>query len=561
MLTGPGGAFEVVEEDVLGMPMKVYRQRMKSLREVSRLASLRGDSDEFLVYADRRIGFGSFVSQADAVGTALAKEWGVSKGDRVAVLAANSPEWCQTFWSAVDMGAVLVGLNGWWSTDEILYGIRDSGSTVLVADRRRFERIAAHLDELPDLEAVFLTDADPSDVGGDARVHRYEDLVESGTGLEPIEPDIDEDDPAVIFYTSGTTGRPKGAISTHRSMLANLQNSLYIVFASALANPERSLLPSDGKATGLLTSPLFHVSGCHSGLVIGLAGGIKLVMVPGKFDPITAMRLIQEEKVTVWTTVPTMVWRVVDDPARFDFNLSSVRSVTYGGSPSGAELQRRVQECFPNVRTVGNAYGLTETSSLVTINTGDDIEMHPESVGRALPIVQLKVIGEDGTDLASNRIGEICVRGPLLMPGYWSKPEETAEVLSGGWLRTGDLGYLDNDGFLYVTDRAKDMIIRGGENVYCVEVEDRLGQHPAVLEAAVIGVPHQTLGEEVKAIVRVEPDATVNEVDIRQWVAAGLASFKVPAYVELTYLPLPRTETGKILKNVLRGEAEAPGTA
>ncbi len=443
----------------------------------------------------------------------------------------------------------------------ILYGIRDSGSTVLVADRRRFERIAAHLDELPDLEAVFLTDADPSDVGGDARVHRYEDLVESGTGLEPIEPDIDEDDPAVIFYTSGTTGRPKGAISTHRSMLANLQNSLYIVFASALANPERSLLPSDGKATSLLTSPLFHVSGCHSGLVIGLAGGIKLVMVPGKFDPITAMRLIQEEKVTVWTTVPTMVWRAVDDPARFDFNLSSVRSVTYGGSPSGAELQRRVQECFPNVRTVGNAYGLTETSSLVTINTGDDIEMHPESVGRALPIVQLKVIGEDGTDLASNRIGEICVRGPLLMPGYWSKPEETAEVLSGGWLRTGDLGYLDNDVFLYVTDRAKDMIIRGGENVYCVEIEDRLGQHPAVLEAAVIGVPHQTLGEEVKAIVRVEPDATVNEVDIRQWVAAGLASFKVPAYVELTYLPLPRTETGKILKNVLRGEAEAPGTA
>jgi len=556
MLTRPGGAFEVVEEEVLGTTMKVYRQRMRSLREITRLAALREAGEEFIVYEDRRIDFSTFVKEADAVGAALAKEWDVDKGDRVAVLSANNPEWCTTLWSSVDMGAILVGLNGWWNTEEILFGLRDSAAKVLVADRARFERIADQLDPLPDLEAVFLVDAYPEEVGGDSRVHSFADLLEAGRGLDAYEPPIEEDDPAVIFYTSGTTGKPKGAISTHRSMIANLQNSLYIVFASALANPERAIISADLKPTGLLSAPLFHVSGCHSGLVIGLAGGIKLVMVPGRFEPVKALELIEREKVTVWTAVPTMVWRVVEDPARFDYDLSSVRSVSYGGSPSGSELQRRVQETFPNVRSIGNAYGLTESSSAATINTGDDIELHPESVGRPLPVVDIRVVDEQGVSLAPGRIGEIVIKGPIVMPGYWNNPEATAEVIKDSWLHTGDLGYLDSEGFLYITDRAKDMIIRGGENVYCVEIENRLEQHPAVLEAAVIGVPHPTLGEEVKAIVRVEPDATVSAADIQQWVAAGLASFKVPAYVELTYTPLPRNPSGKILKNLLRGSGE-----
>ncbi len=556
MLTRPGGAFEVVEEEVLGTTMKVYRQRMRSLREITRLAALREAGEEFIVYEDRRIDFSTFVKEADAVGAALAKEWDVDKGDRVAVLSANNPEWCTTLWSSVDMGAILVGLNGWWNTEEILFGLRDSAAKVLVADRARFERIADQLDSLPDLEAVFLVDAYPEEVGGDSRVHSFADLLEAGRGLDAYEPPIEEDDPAVIFYTSGTTGKPKGAISTHRSMIANLQNSLYIVFASALANPERAIISADLKPTGLLSAPLFHVSGCHSGLVIGLAGGIKLVMVPGRFEPVKALELIEREKVTVWTAVPTMVWRVVEDPARFDYDLSSVRSVSYGGSPSGSELQRRVQETFPNVRSIGNAYGLTESSSAATINTGDDIELHPESVGRPLPVVDIRVVDEQGVSLAPGRIGEIVIKGPIVMPGYWNNPEATAEVIKDSWLHTGDLGYLDSEGFLYITDRAKDMIIRGGENVYCVEIENRLEQHPAVLEAAVIGVPHPTLGEEVKAIVRVEPDATVSAADIQQWVAAGLASFKVPAYVELTYTPLPRNPSGKILKNLLRGSGE-----
>ena len=556
-LTGPGGGFEVTHEHVKGNLMRVFKNRMKSLRDITDLAKMRGDSDEFIVYADRRIGFETFVNQSNAIGAALGKEFGLGQGDRLAVLSANNPEWCQSFWASVNMGAVLVGLNGWWNTDEIIYGLDDSGSKILVADSARFDRLAGELDKLKYLEAVFITDLEDTSSFGDARVMPFSSLLTLGTGLDCLVPPIDEDDPAVIFYTSGTTGRPKGAISTHRSMIANLQDSLFIVFSSALVNPERSLMPPSGKPVGLLTSPLFHVSGCHSGLVIGMATGLKLVMIPGKFEPEAAMKLIEQEHVSVWTAVPTMVWRVVEDPNRFSYDLSSVRSISYGGSPSGSELQRRIHETFPNVRSVGNAYGLTETSSAVTINTGDDIEIHPDSVGRALPVVEIKVVGDDGEEFGAGRVGEIHIRGPIIMPGYWNKPKETAEILSpDGWLRTGDLGYVDKDGFLFITDRIKDMIIRGGENVYCVEIENRLEQHPAVIEAAVIGVPHPTLGEEVKAIVRVEPGVTVSEQDIINWVAAGLAKFKVPTYVELTYTNLPRNASGKILKNILRGTGE-----
>jgi long-chain acyl-CoA synthetase len=313
---------------------------------------------------------------------------------------------------------------------------------------------------------------------------------------------------------------------------------------------------SAGQTVALFTSPLFHVSGCHSTLVVGLLAGLKLVMVEGRFDPANALGLIQEHKVALWATVPTMVWRVCEYPDRHDYDTSSVVSVAFGGSPSAEELQRKVHETFPNVTTTTNAYGLTESSSVATAISGQDAIDKPDSVGQPVPTLQLAIRDANGNAVPTGQTGEVTMYGPLIMAGYWNKPEATAETVRDGWLYTGDVGYVDDDGFLFITDRKKDMIIRGGENIYCVEIENRLVEHPAVADAAVIGVPHPELGEEVKAVVQVEPGESITEQEVRSWVAEGLANFKVPAYVEIQDEKLPRNASGKLLKNVLRGQGE-----
>jgi steroid-24-oyl-CoA synthetase len=557
-LTGPGGMFEVVTEDVLGRPTQVYAQRMPSLRSVAEVGAMRGDDQTFIVYGDRTYGFTTFVHTANGVAKALREQFGLQQGDRVAVLSQNNPEWCLTFWATVQQGCVLVGLNGWWTTDEIEYGLQDSGAKVLVADQKRFERIAGSLDAAPDLEHVFLIDCTPADVGlaDDARVHSFSELTQSPTA-DFSDADIAEDDAAVIFYTSGTTGRPKGAISTHRSMIANLQNTMYGAIAGSMVGG--SALPDAGAGqqnVSLFTSPLFHVSGCHSTLVVGLLAGLKLVMPEGRFTPETALELIQEHKVTVWATVPTMVWRVCEHPDRHDYDTSSVRSVAFGGSPSADELQRMIHDTFPNVGSTTNAYGLTETSSVATAISGQDAIDKPTSVGVPVPTVSVKIADDQGNEVGVGQTGEVCITGPILMKGYWNKPEATAEAIRDGWLHTGDLGHVDEDGFLYITDRKKDMIIRGGENIYSIEIEQRLVDHPEIADAAIYGVPHPELGEEVKATIQLEEGSKLSEQDVKQWVADGLAAFKVPAYVDLTFDKLPRNASGKLLKNVLRGEGD-----
>jgi long-chain acyl-CoA synthetase len=561
-LTGPGGAFEVVTESVNGVEMKVYKERLPHLRAIAEIALARGDEREFIVYGKERIGFATFFARANAVSAALHTEWGVGSGDRVAVLSANNPEWCISFWATVDLGAILVGLNGWWKSDEVIYGLQDSGSKVLIADRKRFERIADRLDECPDLEVVFLIDAHPADLGlDDPRLRRFAEL-EADLGAPLPDLPIDEDDAAVIFYTSGTTGKPKGAISTHRSMVANLQNTMFKAISGAMLEATAEPRPGGGPGAGsgdtvsLLTSPLFHVSGCHSSLVVGTLAGVKVVMTEGKFEPANVLQIIQDERVTVWATVPTMVWRVCEHPQRHDYDTSSVTMVAFGGSPSAEELQRKVFDTFPNVRATTNSYGLTESSSVATTINGDDSLRKPDSVGPPVPVVDIKIIDTAGREAPTGSPGEVLIKGPIIMPGYWGKPEATASTVIDGWLHTGDIGHVDDEGFLYITDRAKDMIIRGGENIYCVEIEQRLVDHPDVADAAVIGVPHPELGEEVKAIVQVAPGCSLTDDGIRTWVRDALADFKVPTYVELTTDKLPRNASGKLLKNVLRGEGE-----
>ncbi len=554
-LTGPGGQFEVEINLDRGYPLKQYVNRLPHLRSLAEIFGVAHGDKEFIVYGDRRIGYDEFLQQVNAASAALERA-GIAKGDRVAVLSENNPEWCTTFWATVDMGAILVGLNGWWNADEVLYGLNNSGSKVLVVDRRRFERISQELHNAPDVEHVYLIGASPSDfphTTGNAELHEFAELVQETAEGFPTT-DIAEADPAVIFYTSGTTGRPKGAISTHGNMVASLQNTLFSISLSAVINPQASVVTEGGQIVSLLTSPLFHVSGCHTVLVVGFTGGLRLVIPDGKVTPEKVFDVIEREQVTIWATVPTLIWRACQSESRHNHDVGSVRSVAFGGSPSAEELQLRVRETFPNVKATSNAYGLTESSSVATVLSAGATMDKVNSVGQAVPTVDIAIADADGKHLPPGSTGEVLIRGPIIMAGYWDNPEATARTIRDGWLHSGDVGHVDSDGYLFITDRATDMLIRGGENVYCVEIENRLVEHPEIADAAVIGVPHEELGEEVKAVLELTDGSTLSDEEIRQWVSETLAAFKVPAHIERHDGKLPRNASGKLLKNVLRGE-------
>jgi long-chain acyl-CoA synthetase len=538
-LISPDGPFEVVVEDVLGHPTQVYKQRMRSLRELMARNVARRDVD-WLVQGDRRFTFGEHDRQARALARSLA-DLGVQRGDRVALVSANVPEWVITFWAVAILGATLVPLNAWWKAEELDFGLVDSGAKVLIADARRLAVVADRLSQIPALAHVFEIGSEP-----------FSKLL---AGDDPGMPDapIDEDDLLAICYTSGTTGQPKGATLTHRQTIANLQNILALNAATPARTPA---LDAGMQSAALLVVPLFHVTGCLSTMTLNYATGGRLVLMPvGRFDPDVAMQVIEREKVTSIGGVPTIMWRILESPNLHKYDLSSVKRASYGGAPAAPELVERIEQVFPHMRkTLSTAYGLTETASVATAHSGDDYFAHPGSVGRAAPTVELRVVDDAGIDVPAGERGEIWIKGPTVMNrGYWNRPDANAASFSDGWFRTGDIGYLDADGFLYLVDRAKDMIIRAGENVYCVEVENVLFDHPDVVDAAVVGVPHKTLGEEVKAVVQLRAGASAGEDELRAFCRLHLADFKVPEYVEIRDQPLPRNPAGKVLKSLLRG--------
>jgi long-chain acyl-CoA synthetase len=552
-LTGPGAAFEIVREDVLGVDTQVYAQRMRSMRELMAQSSARADVD-FVVQgidAADRLTFGQHDARARAVASALAA-LGVGLGDRVALCSANNPDWVVTFWACALLGAVVVPLNAWWKAEELEFGLVDSEAKVLIADERRFGVIAPRLAQIPSVEHVFVIGGDSST---DARL--FSELAAGAAdGAEPPLDEIQEDDLLAIIYTSGTTGRPKGATLTHRQVIANLSNIIVLGVAAAMRGTPPPEAEAGIQSASLLVVPLFHVTGCLSTMTLSYATGAKVVLMPpGRFDPEVAMQLIEREKVTSIGGVPTVMWRILESPSLGKYDLSSVKRASYGGAPAAPELVERIEEVFPNLRkTLTTAYGLTETASVATAHGGDDYFAHPGSVGRAAPTVELRVVTEDGHDAPTGERGEVWIKGPTVMNrGYWRRPDANEAAFTNGWFHTGDVGYLDKDAFLFLVDRAKDMIIRAGENVYCVEIENVLFDHPDVIDAAVVGVAHRTLGEEVKAVVQLKPGSHTTEAEIRAFCRERLADFKVPEYVEIRDEPLPRNPAGKVLKNVLRG--------
>jgi len=564
-LTAPGQLFEMEEMEIRGVPTRVWKSAPPSLRTVLDLSLGHGDAD-FLVYEDERTSFSQHYRIAATLAHRLREDFGVVKGDRVAIAMRNLPEWIMAFWAIVSAGGVAVPLNAWWTGEELQYGLTDSGSVVAFVDEERAARIRPHHEDLAFLQAVIVASEHrgrPPVTGGGGipEIAFAEVLGDVDSSTVPPDVDLVPEDDATIFYTSGTTGKPKGAVGTHRNTCTNLMN-LFFINTRGQLRFGTSLADTTGKAQNsyLLTVPLFHATGCHAVMITNAAAGGKIVMLH-HFDPERALELIEREKVTTFGGVPTMVMQILDSPDLSRRDTSSVRSVSYGGAPAPSELVRRIRAHFP-VGQPGNGYGLTETSAVTSMITGEDYVAHPDSVGPAVPVTDVAVVPEDFEGLEPDPslprgpevTGELWVKGPQVVRGYWNRPEETAQVFTRGWLHTGDVARVDDEGFIYIVDRAKDVIIRGGENVYSVEVEDVLYEHPAVADCAVLGVPHPTLGEEVGAVVVLRPGHKVGADELTTHVRSRLAAFSVPTRFWFHEQPLPRNPAGKVLKRALRSE-------
>lgn len=546
-LTGAGAFFEVAEADVRGARLRTFTNAPMSLRELLVASAAYGDRDH-LVYGDQRLTFAEHFGLAAGLALRLCEHYGVGKGDRVAIGMRNYPEWAIAFWAVQAAGAVAVPLNAWWVGHELGYALEDSGATVALVDGERFGRLDGHL---PDrVRTVIVTRPEqPLPDHVEDWVDMVAELDRSGR-LPDV--GIDPDDDATMLYTSGTTGFPKGAVATHRN---HATNYMHMILRGALASVMATgqWVPSAAAPCALQTFPFFHVGGL-TGLCVNVGLGGRIVL-QYKWNLEEALAVIEREQVTSLTVVPTILREILSSPLLAGSDLSSLSGITSGGAPVPPDLVQAVDATFGVRVTLANTYGLTETSSAVTVNEGAEYVERPESVGRLLPLNDIRVVDPDtGDDVATGQVGELWFRGPTVVRGYWRKPDATEAAFVDGWFRSGDLGYVDEDGFVYVADRLKDVIIRGGENVYSAEVEARLLEHPAVSDVAVVGLPHAGLGEEVAAVVRVAPGASVTEEELRRHAAARLAHFKVPAHVFLRTEPLPRTATGKVLKRRLRDE-------
>ena len=554
LMTRPGAIFEMGEETIRGVRTRVWKNAPPTLREVFLQGRTHGDKI-FLVYENDRASFDAFARAALVFAEELSKQ-GIKKGDRVALAMRNMPEWPAAFFGILLVGAIATPLNAWWTGGELEFGLRDSGAKIAIVDAERLGRMLERLPNCPELEKIYVARADEEITH--PKVIRFESIVGMVSDWQrlpdrplPGVPLVPEDD-AMIFYTSGTTGKPKGALSTHRNVTSTVIATAFSPARNFVRRGEvpPSPNPKAPQKSNLMAVPFFHTTGCHAVFCPSLFNGVKLVLLR-RWDPEVAMQLIERERVTTTGGVPTIAWQLIEHPAREKYDLSSLETISYGGAPAAAELVRRIKQAFPK-SVPGLGWGMTETSATFTHNGGEDYENRPESCGPALPVCEMKVVNEKGDRLPPHTVGELWAKGPNVVKGYWNNPAATAENFVDGWLKTGDLAKIDEEGFCYIVDRKKDMLLRGGENIYCIEVEDVLYQHPAVMDAALIGIPHRTLGEEPGAVVTLKPGAGAGEEELRAFVAERLAAFKVPVRIAFWPEMLPRNPAGKILKSELK---------
>ena len=546
-LTDSGGEFEVDTCKVRGQEYRYFPGHPQSLRAYfEQFCDERADT-LFMVYGDEKYTFGDSWRLAGQLAHQLQTQYGVGKGDRVAVSMRNYPEWVLTYMAAVSMGAVIVPMNAWWVQREMQYGLEDSGAKVLVADQERYDIIA---DKLPELDVVCIGARMPNSPEG---VADCMELIKAAEGAEMPAADVDPEDDASIMYTSGTTGFPKGALATHRSIVAAIQSFQFTFRAGEMLAPAAEEDENSWQAAMLLTVPLFHVTGSTAIMLSSFAFGRKMVMMY-KWDSGEALRLVEAERITAFTGVPTMVWEMLQHPDFDKHDLSSLATIGGGGAPAPEGQVKRVAERFPGGQP-GIGYGLTETNAVASINSGALYLAKPKSCGVPTYLGDIRIEDDNGKVLAANEEGEVCIHGSFVFKGYWNKPEATAEAFRNGWFRTGDIGYMDEDGFLYISSRAKDMILRGGENVYCAEVESAAYEYDNIYECSAFGVPDERLGEKVALAVMPSPGKSVDSEELKAFLRERIAHFKVPEFVFEYGEQLPRNAAGKILKRQLREQA------
>ncbi|MES2723026.1 MAG: class I adenylate-forming enzyme family protein [Pseudomonadota bacterium] len=540
-LTGRGLPYELTEIEALGRRVRAFANAPVNLRALFEA----GRSDlPFIVYEDERLTFEQAWAQSQRLAAAMVADYGVEKGDRVAISMRNYPEWILGFMAATSIGAIAVAMNALWQPHEMEYGLKDSGAKLLLADQERLDRLAACEAHPEGLSVIAVRATSPLAAG----VRSY-DAVMAGAGDAPPAREVGPDDDAIMLYTSGSTGHPKGAVSTHRNIMSALlsweldaQAGMLAGFAPVAGGPQPA---------ALLSIPLFHVSGLHVSLLQSFRAQRRLVCMY-KWDPARAVEIIERERITGFNGPPAVTGDLVEIARREGRDLSSLIAVGGGGASRAPEQVRAIDKAFPNAAP-NTGWGMTETNAIGTSIAGADYLAHPASSGRVSGVLDIRIVDEAGVEQPRMARGELQIRGASIMRGYWNRPDANAETFVDGWMRTGDVAYVDEEGFVYIVDRIKDLVIRGGENIGCGAVEAAILEHPEVLEVSVYGVPDDRLGEEVGATIHAR--SPIDEAELQAFLEPRLARFEIPRYVHFAPEPLPRIASGKILKRQLRDEA------